>query len=194
MGPTIQHATVNHKRGPQKSIEHGHNVLRPTSNDNSGQQRTTPTSNAASANRSTQLLNPEAEIFTSRERDGAGEDEPNGEDNLPWHTVRRRKMRANNVVKGSKQSTGALKGVRDSKDLYVGRCNPDVKIEDIKNYVKDEAGIDVIYCCIISKDDAPVKAFKITVIAEDADKLLDPSIWPENIRVRKYFSRTSGRN
>ena len=103
-------------------------------------------------------------------------------------------MRANNVVKGSKQSTGALKGVRDSKDLYVGRCNPDVKTEDIKNYVKDEAGIDVIYCCIISKDDAPVKAFKITVIAEDADKLLDPSIWPNNIRVRKYFSRTSGRN
>ena len=51
-----------------------------------------------------------------------------------------------------------------------------------------------ISCVKISADESKVKSFKLTVLAENEDKLLDPSVWPENIRVRRYFySRHNGR-
>ena len=104
-----------------------------------------------------------------------------------WTTVNRRKRK--DLVKGSKQFDGNFKGALDTKDLYIGRCNKDVKDDDIITFMKNDIKIEAITCSQISREEAPVKSFKITVQAEDVEKLLDPSIWPQNICVRKYFQR-----
>ena len=41
----------------------------------------------------------------------------------------------------------------------------------------------------LSRIDADVKSFKVTVNSENRDKLLDGNLWPENVHVRKYFSQ-----
>ena len=43
----------------------------------------------------------------------------------------------------------------------------------------------------LSRIDADVKSFKVTVNSENRDKLLDGNLWPENVHVRKYFSKSS---
>ena len=106
-----------------------------------------------------------------------------------WNLVQNK--RARNTVKGSKTSSGSLKGVQDSRDLYVGRCDPQVSDEDLIKYVKEDLKIHVIACKAISKDEAPVKAFKLTTRAEDSEKLLDATLWPEYIRVRKFFMKSN---
>ena len=61
--------------------------------------------------------------------------------------------------------------------------------DDIKTYIDNELGIQIKECTKVSSNDAPVKAFKVTVKALDAGKMMDQTVWPENIRVRKFYSK-----
>ena len=76
----------------------------------------------------------------------------------------------------------------DTKDLYVGRCHPQVSINHIKSHVKKEFNIELIECTVISKEDASVKAFKITVSSEKSEELLKGEKWPKDIRIRKFHA------
>ena len=42
-------------------------------------------------------------------------------------------------------------------------------------------------CSCISREDSRVKSFKVTVLSDQRDALLDPLLWPEGIIVRKYY-------
>ena len=46
-------------------------------------------------------------------------------------------------------------------------------------------------CVCLSGDDSDIKSFKVTVSYDDRDVVLDASIWPENITVRKYYKKRS---
>jgi len=66
--------------------------------------------------------------------------------------------------------------------------HPDTREEDIVTDLS-ESGIEIETTDIIkkSKDDAPLKSFKISVKAEDLQKALDPSVWPMRVKVREYI-------
>ena len=102
-----------------------------------------------------------------------------------WHPVRNRRKR--DVIKGEKKVDGLFKSARQSVELYVGRCDKSVSINDIEKYIIDEIGVDVLSCRCISQETANMKSFRVNVGVEYKDKLLNPSEWPENICVRKYF-------
>lgn len=105
-----------------------------------------------------------------------------------WQVVNRKNKRE--VIKGQRKSISTIKAVKQTADLYVGRCDPSVTEEALKNYINNEVNIMIENCeCLAgSVDDRRVKSFKVTVSLEDRDKLLSPSVWPENIRVRKYYN------
>ena len=80
-------------------------------------------------------------------------------------------------------------------DIYVGRCEKSADCNAIIDYVKNDCKINVIECICVFADNSPAKSFKVTVNANDRDSLLQESLWPENICVRKYFkSRNHGRS
>ena len=111
----------------------------------------------------------------------------------PWQVVNRKK-RPFTGVKGTQKNEGRLKEVSECCDFYVGRCSPETSVDDINNFVSNVIDVPTISCVKISADESKVKSFKLTVLAENEDKLLDPSVWPKNIRVRRYFySRNNGR-
>jgi hypothetical protein len=62
-------------------------------------------------------------------------------------------------------------------------------------YARDEIGVNVLRCTCLSTDDATVKSYKVSIELSDRDKMLDAEVWPENIRVRKFFRpRNNGRS
>ena len=93
--------------------------------------------------------------------------------------------------KSSRKDTG-LKGIQETRDLYIGRCHTSVSIDDIMKYINDITVIQPSSGIQISKPEVAVKAFKVTVGSSDIENLRDAEVWPENICVRKYLNRRPG--
>ena len=74
-------------------------------------------------------------------------------------------------------------------DVYIGRCDKYLTGDILIEHIKDEINVDVIDCKCLSSHDSLAKAFKLTVLPNGCNKLLDSELWLENIRVRKVFSR-----
>ena len=105
-----------------------------------------------------------------------------------WQLVQRK--RKSGTIKGSKITIGGLTGVKDLKDLYIGRCSNTSDIDTVTDYIREEFGISVVSCVCISNSESSVKSFKVSVQSDECEKLLDGSLWPENIRVRKFFNKS----
>ena len=129
-------------------------------------------------------------LQTSSEKDEENsDDEEQVNAPMPWTTVNNnRRRRKRSLIKGSRKDTG-LKGIQETRDLYIGRCHTSVSIDEIVKYINDVTGIQPISGIQISKPEVTVKAFKVTVGSSDIEKLLDGEVWPENICVRKYLNR-----
>ena len=98
-------------------------------------------------------------------------------ENSEWQLVNGRRKKKD-TIRGVKIS-GAVKGVRKTMDVYVGRLDSSVTCDDLKSYINDEISVNMISCICLSSADAQVKSFKVTVYAEDRDMLLDENLWPE---------------
>ena len=110
---------------------------------------------------------------------------------IGWQLVQRKNKR--DVIKGNKKSGNVFKGITRSVDLYIGRCDPSVSVEAIRQYILNESNIEVSNCICLASDEAVAKSFKVTVSPDERDKLMNVALWPENIVVRKYYnSRNNG--
>ena len=105
-----------------------------------------------------------------------------------WYVVGLRRKR--NIVKGSRTGESSIKGVQATRELYIGRCDPSVDVEDLRKYIKDTADVTILNCNVLSQPGLHVKSFKVTLKESDVDALMDSGIWPENVYIRKYFNRT----
>ena len=102
-----------------------------------------------------------------------------------WQTVRRKKP---DVLRGRKKTTdGTFKGVRQTIDVCIGRCDKSVKEEDLVGYVKNELKVNVVDCLCLSSSEYYFKSFEVTIFAENKDVVFNPDMWPENVTVRRYF-------
>ena len=86
-------------------------------------------------------------------------------ENSEWQLVSRRREKKD-TIRGVKIS-GAVKGVRKTMDVNVGRLDSSVTCDDMKRYINDEISENMISCIFLSSADAQVKSFKDTVYAED---------------------------
>ena len=73
--------------------------------------------------------------------------------------------------------------------LFIGRVDKNVSMDEIKMYVENNFNIrvDAIENLIIKTDN--YNAYKVSVLSNVFDKLLDSSLWPENIVVYKFFNK-----
>ena len=79
-------------------------------------------------------------------------------------------------------------------DIYVGRCDCNITANILKTYIEKEINIPIVSCSELSNGRSDVKAFKVSVINVNPDKLLMADVWPENIRVCKFFCSRNGRS
>ena len=71
-------------------------------------------------------------------------------------------------------------------DIFVGGCSVDSTMATISDYVSNK-GVPPLKCTDLASRSEWHKCYKLSVNAENRDKLLDPNFWPTGIFVNKYF-------
>ena len=106
--------------------------------------------------------------------------------NMTWQ---QRNPQHRSIVVGTRQHAGGgglVAANQRDLDLFIGGCSlessEDNIIEHCASLEITQKSIEVLE----SKADW-YKAYKLTVCATDRDKLLDPTVWPEGVFVRKFF-------
>ena len=126
-------------------------------------------------------------IAASRTTDDVEEEDYSGSNKHDLWTSVPKRRKAREVIKGTKKNNGSLVAACEYHDVYIGRCNRSVASDIVEDYTKNEIVIDIMSCLRISRDTANVRAFIRSVYYEDYEKVLDASMWPENVHVRAYL-------
>ena len=74
-------------------------------------------------------------------------------------------------------------------DIFVGRCDLDTTTAAVIDHCNLNCKVDAIQCQQLITRSAYFKSFKLTVRGVDRNKLLDPELWPEGIKVEKFYNR-----
>ena len=93
-------------------------------------------------------------------------------------------------VKGTSESEEDLSGVPRTLDIFVGGCILDTTVNKVINHCKKRGNLSFVECDILEIRSRRSKAFKVSVLAEDRDKLLVPEFWPIGVYVQKFFDFT----
>ena len=98
--------------------------------------------------------------------------------------------RGNYKVTGVKKiSNNSFKGVRKTVDVFVGRVNTDVQVDDIRNYIGEIFQINILNIEQLDIRSQDTKAFKITVYLDERDCLFNSESWPDGVIVNKYYKK-----
>jgi len=109
------------------------------------------------------------------------------------------RQRRAKIIGAGRMDGGSLTAAVQSQhdlDIFVGGCSLDSSIEDITVHCVS-LNISVRAVSPLVTKAQWYKAYKLTVAADDRDKLLVPEAWPDGIFVRKFFKarvNTSARN
>lgn len=87
---------------------------------------------------------------------------------------------------GKKQGTTTLKAAQENVELFVFRIHKDVDDAELRDYIERE-NVDIQELECISHGDAIKKSYKLTIIKENEDKVLNENFWPEGIACRKFY-------
>jgi hypothetical protein len=103
---------------------------------------------------------------------------------------KRRERQRQQVITGSgATNSGNFRGAPEpSRDIFVFRVEPGTQVADLRTHLADmDVTVRALHC--VSNAEARYKSFRLTVPLSDFDIVFDGSLWPEGVRVRRYFPR-----
>ena len=74
-------------------------------------------------------------------------------------------------------------------NIFVGLCHPFATTESLVSYVAEALEVSVLRCICFSREESFTKSFKLTVLPELSSKMLDETLWPRDVTVRRFFQR-----
>jgi hypothetical protein len=97
-----------------------------------------------------------------------------------------KEKRSRTVVAGTGRSTRLRGGPPPIRKFFVYRVDKTSTVEDIEAHLTEQS---VVYndVCLLSNPEARFNSFRVDVPLNMMDKVMDDSMWPEGIRIRKYF-------
>lgn len=89
-----------------------------------------------------------------------------------------------------------LVAIPPNKTIFVSRLANATTIDDVKFYINNKIGRDVVISILKYNSPQPrsISSFKITVSAVDYSTLLNPKFWPDHTLVREFVYRPNTRN
>ena len=108
-----------------------------------------------------------------------------------WREVPPRRKKKTQVVVGKSCNTSRkLISARPGRyvSLFISRLSPDDEVEDVQTYIKDEFGID-LKCEKLKTKFNDYSSFKAEGFCENLNVFYDADRWPENVLVRRYFTK-----
>ena len=116
----------------------------------------------------------------------------NMDDLSAFQYPKRRKRR--NIVTGKATSNNFLKGAPEpSRDIFVYRADKSTTVDMIQSHLI-EKGIMPVNSVCVSNPDAKFKSFKISVPVSQCNAMFNPDIWPEGIRIRRFYHPKNSNN
>ena len=109
----------------------------------------------------------------------------------------RKRQRKQNRVVGNKQPLrGNFTGAPPpQRDIFLYRVNSRATCDDITKHINDEnMNVTIHDLKCVSHQQAKFKSFRLKVDINDFTRLLDDSIWPRGVYVRKYISPRNTQN
>ena len=94
-------------------------------------------------------------------------------------------------MKNNHNNNNQFKAALRTSDVYVGRVDTEVTMEDIEKYIGDTFDLTLFDIEKLNIVSSQYNAFKITVKVNERDKLFKPECWPEGIIVNKYYNRST---
>ena len=98
-----------------------------------------------------------------------------------------KKKKRPTVIVGKGSSSASVKGAPEpSRDAFLYRIDKETNSENLVDYLSDK-NITVRQVVCMSKQESAFKSFKITVAVSNFSALFDPNLWPEGVRIRKFY-------
>ena len=82
-----------------------------------------------------------------------------------------------------------MRAVRRTVDVFLGRVDKEVTIDNVKDYIKDTFDVMVQSVESVEIQSKQFNAFKITVHTEGRETLFNDVLWPEGMIVNKFYKR-----
>ena len=118
-----------------------------------------------------------------------------GGTNEEWKVVRNRKPHRGNRqvnVAGTRRNPTGLSGVERIYDLFIGGCERETTVNDIKDYCKS-LGVELKKVELMQTKSEWYNAFKISMKQSERDMLMSADSWPQGVFVRKFYKAKTGR-
>ena len=106
-----------------------------------------------------------------------------------WHQVQRKGHRKKNNfsgIVGTKQEGRITSGPVDI-DIKIWNITPTYGPENIREVLITE-GVKVKEVVELSRPEWRTRSFKVTVAANDRDKVLNPEMWSAGVRIGRYYA------
>lgn len=107
-----------------------------------------------------------------------------------WEFQRNQKRRINKnekTVTGTLKQENTFKGVTRFFDYHVYNCEPQLTVEELRNYIKNDILIPEVTCeKMNSKHPERYSSFKVSVPVNYIDNFKNPNVWPEHVCVNKF--------
>ena len=97
------------------------------------------------------------------------------------------RSRPQNKIFGTKVLEGGLSGAQRELDVFVGRCQIGTTGDEILQYCS-ENGVEPVKCENVNTVSRNHCSFKVTVSANDRNKLLNADFWPVGAMVKKFMN------
>ena len=107
------------------------------------------------------------------------------------NTVKERNITSYRLLGSKRNVPFAMRAVRRTADIFLGRVNKDVEVDVIKEYIKDNFNVIVQNIESVNIFSNDFNAFKITTFLDERDKLFNADLWPEGMIVNKFYRRKS---
>ena len=93
-----------------------------------------------------------------------------------------------NVVIGKDRSSGAVKGAPEpNHDVFIYRVDKSTSDDSLYDYIIDKSITPNFLDCV-SNPDATYKFYKLSSPLSMYSTLHDPDMWPEGIRIRRFYN------
>ena len=112
---------------------------------------------------------------------------------IPREQRRKQERRRRSFITGTSGNARFRGGPPPVRDYFVYRVMKTTQETDIEECLSDN---DIKYELVkkISKEEAKYSSFKISVSLNDIGKVMDPNVWPEGVRIRRFFTFSNKQN
>ena len=97
-----------------------------------------------------------------------------------------KKKKRPTVIVGKGSSSASKSAPEPSRDVFLYRIDNATDEQNIVDYLTGK-NITARQVTCMFKHESAFKSFKITVAVSNFQQLLDPNVWPEGVRIRKFY-------